>query len=133
MVNAETTIDFRGELCCYHRVSKSKDRTQLLATLTEIEVALGDNIERSIEIRRRVVAFRAAIGEGAQVSDLVATEGQPRTVAMLSANLAILEDVGSTYRQNLAHTLRSEGMTIRAIGELFGVTRQRISALLKQG
>ena len=119
--------------CLTVRVTKSKDRARLVKTLVRIESALGENIERSTEIQRRVIAFRSAIAEGADVTTLVSAETEPRTVAMLSENLAILEDVGSSFRQNLAQALRSEGMTIHAIGELFGVTRQRISALLKQG
>jgi len=114
-------------------VTKLKDRARLVKRLCEIEAALGDNIERSTEIRRRVVAFHTAIDNGADVTALVEDEDKPRTVEMLSENLAILEDVGSSFRQSLAQALRSEGMTIQTIGQLFGVTRQRISALLKQG
>lgn len=114
-------------------VTKLKDRARLVKRLSELEAALGDNIERSTEIQRRVVAFHAAIDNGAEVTALVEDEEQPRTVEMLSENLAILEDVGSSFRQSLAQALRSEGMTIHTIGQLFGVTRQRISALLKQG
>ena len=109
------------------------DRRRLASTLVQIEQALTDNIERSTEIQRRVAQLHQAIGEGADVSTLIAAEPEPRTVEMLSENLASLEDVGSRFRQSLAQALRSEGMTIHAIGDLFGVTRQRISALLRQG
>ena len=46
--------------------------------------------------------------------------------------MASLETVGSELRASLALALRDEGLTIEAIAGLFGVTRQRISALLKQ-
>ena len=114
-------------------MTQTQDRARLIGTLNDIETALADNITRSTEIQRRVIAFHAAIDGGAEVTSFVKGEDQPRMVEMLSENLAILEDVGSSFRQSLAQSLRAEGMTIHSIGELFGVTRQRISALLKQG
>lgn len=104
-----------------------------MRSLGEIEAALADNIDRSTEIRRRVLQFQAQLEEGATIDDLVQAEDEPRTVAMLTENMAILDGVGSSFRFSLAHSLRDEGMTIAAIADLFGVTRQRISALLRQG
>ena len=46
--------------------------------------------------------------------------------------MASPETVGSELRASLILPLRDEGLTIEAIAGLFGVTRQRISALLKQ-
>lgn len=104
----------------------------LVQALADIDRALADNIERSTVIRARVQEFRDCLEAGAAISDLVLAEVEPRTVALLSENMAILEDVGSAFRVRLAKSLRAEGMTIAAVAELFGVTRQRISALLRQ-
>ena len=50
---------------------------------------------------------------------------------MLSLNMAALETAGAEFRAAQARSLHDEGMTMDTIGELFGVTRQRISALLR--
>ena len=113
-------------------VKLSKDRRQLLKALGEIEEALGENVERSLEIQRRVNEFHVALESGASVHELIAAEESPRTVEMLTENMAILETVGAEFRATLAHALRAEGLVIEAIAELYGVTRQRVSALLKQ-
>ena len=59
-------------------------------------------------------------------------EESPRTVELLSANMSVLETVGADFRARLAHELRREGLTIESVADLFGVTRQRVSALLRQ-
>jgi transcriptional regulator len=46
--------------------------------------------------------------------------------------MANLETAGAEFRAAEALALRAEGLTIEAIADLFGVTRQRISALLEQ-
>ncbi len=51
---------------------------------------------------------------------------------IISTNMATLETAGAEFRAAEALALRAHGLTIEAIAELFGVTRQRISALLKQ-
>lgn len=114
-------------------VNSTTDSPALVEALAEIDRALADNIERSTEIRSRVKEFHDRLLAGASVSELVLAEEEPRTVALLTENMANLEDVGSTFRVRLAKSLRAEGMTIAAVAELFGVTRQRISALLRQG
>ncbi len=97
-----------------------------------MEGALADNIERGIKIQRRVQWFREEVAAGATVESLVTAESVPRAVEMLTLNAVVLETAGAEFRSTLAHALRAEGMTIEAIGTLFGVTRQRVSALLRQ-
>lgn len=100
--------------------------------LTEIEQHIGANIERSQEIQRRVLTLRARVREGAGVADVLREEESPRSVEMITINMKTLEMVGSELRASLAITLRDEGLTLAEIADLFGVTRQRISALLRQ-
>lgn len=105
---------------------------RLLAALTAIEEAAGTNVERSREVQERARSFRERLLAGDRLADLVEDEERPRTVELLTANLATLETAGSELRAAQALALRDEGLTISAIAELFGVTRQRISALLRQ-
>jgi transcriptional regulator len=105
---------------------------RLSIALTSIEQAASDNVERSVEIQRRVRWLHEQIESGHALGDLVEAEESPRVVELISANMASLETVGAELRASLALALREEGLTIETIAELFGVTRQRISALLRQ-
>lgn len=105
---------------------------RLMAALETIEEAAGDNVERSLEVQRRASELREQLAAGESLVDLVRDEEPPRVVELLSTNMATLETAGAELRAAQALALRAEGLTIEAIAELFGVTRQRISALLKQ-
>jgi len=105
---------------------------RLLTALTEVEAAAQGNIERSRLLQRRARYLRRKLEAGDSLADLVTNEETPRMVEMLSTNMATLETAGAEFRAAEALALRAEGLTIEAIAELFGVTRQRISALLKQ-
>lgn len=100
--------------------------------LVDIEAAAADNVERSFEVQRRARHLRERLEAGDALVDLVRKEEPPRVVELLSTNMATLETAGAELRAAQALLLRAEGLTIEAIAELFGVTRQRISALLKQ-
>ena len=105
---------------------------RLLAALADIETAAADNIERSREVRRRARQLRKQLEAGRPLVQLVENEASPRVVELLSTNMITLETAGAELRAAQALALRAEGLTIEAIAQLFGVTRQRISALLKQ-
>ena len=100
--------------------------------LTEIDTAAQANLERTRQLQRRAWALRARLQAGDNNADLVTGEATPRMVELLSSNMATLETAGAEFRAAEALALRAEGLTIEAIADLFGVTRQRISALLKQ-
>lgn len=105
---------------------------RLLATLTELETAASDNLARSRQIHQRARKLRQQLQAGGDLVGLVEAEGTPRMVELISTNMATLETAGAEFRAAQALALRAEGLTIEAIAGLFGVTRQRISALLKQ-
>lgn len=107
-------------------------RGRLVDLLDELELAAAENVERGRLIQNRLHEIREALTAGESVNEAMSHESEPRAVEMISTNLAMLEDVGSKYRAGLALALREDGVTIEAIGSLFGVSRQRISALLKQ-
>ncbi len=107
-------------------------RTRLIASLESVEAAAGANVERSRELQIRARYLREQLEAGAGLVELIEDEQAPRMVELLSANLATLETTGAEFRAAEALALRAEGLTIEAIAALFGVTRQRISALLRQ-
>lgn len=111
--------------------SRSPD-VRLIDVLDELDVALTENIERSREMQKRIRKQQRELRAGSDVFPLVEAEDQPRTVELLSENIENLHSVGSRLRATQALALRDEGFTITDIADLFGVTRQRVSALLKQ-
>ena len=105
---------------------------RLVGALAEIEVAAKDNAERSRQLQRRARTLRRQLQAGKDLVELVEAEETPRMVELISTNMVTLETAGAEFRASEALALRAHGLTIEAIAELFGVTRQRISALLKQ-
>ena len=105
---------------------------RLLTALAAIETAAGENVERSLEVQRRAAMLRQRLESGEDLVDIVRDEESPRVVELLSTNMTTLETAGAEVRAAQALALRAEGLTIQAIADLFGVTRQRVSALLKQ-
>lgn len=105
---------------------------RLLEALRSMEESAAFNVARGREVERRVRLFQRRILDGERLADLVENEDRPRTVELLTANMNTLETAGAELRAALAIALRAEGMTIAAVADLFGVSRQRISALLRQ-
>jgi len=64
--------------------------------------------------------------------ELVTGEARPLIVERISSVLAGLASAGHAWRREQAAALQREQVSINRIAALFGVTRQRISALLKE-
>jgi hypothetical protein len=64
--------------------------------------------------------------------EIVTDESRPLVVESISAVLASLATAGHAWRREQALALHQEGVSINRIAALFGVTRQRISALLRE-
>lgn len=64
--------------------------------------------------------------------DIVSAEERPLVVESLSSVMSSLATVGHAWRREQARALHREDVSINRIAALFGVTRQRISALLRE-
>ncbi len=64
--------------------------------------------------------------------DIVTAESRPLVVEQISSVMAALASAGGVWRREEAHALASEQVSINRIAAMFGVTRQRISALLRE-
>ena len=65
-------------------------------------------------------------------TEVVTQESRPRVVESISAVMASLATAGHAWRREQALALHQEDVSINRIAALFGVTRQRISALLRE-
>jgi DNA-directed RNA polymerase specialized sigma24 family protein len=103
-----------------------------LRALTALEATLADNEERTRLIRKRIEQLRRLRAEGASYAEIVASRDGPLVVQLLTESSVALDTSGATVRRAEARALYAEGLTMDQIAERFGVTRQRVSTLLRK-
>ena len=103
-----------------------------LEALTALERTLADNQKRTGLIRRRIAQLRRLRSQGAPYAEIVTTTDGPLVVQLLTESSAALDLSGASVRRAEARALYAEGLTMDQIAERFGVTRQRVSALLRK-
>lgn len=113
---------------------RRRDPTRrLLAALDRLDATATANIERAREIRQRIEHLRTHVEAGTPLPEVVAREPRPIVTELVTANIEALQQVGVELRRAEAEALRAHGLTIQEIADLFGVTRQRVSSLLRDG
>lgn len=83
------------------------------------------------DVLARTEVLSSARSEGRGYADIVSQEQRPLVVEMLTSVLDELARAGSTFRRAEAKALHDAGLSHEAIAALFGVTRQRVGALLQ--
>jgi hypothetical protein len=91
-----------------------------------------DLVARELDrARERALELEAQRREGRSWYEIVAAEERPLIVEQVSRAMNTLASAGGQWRRTQAHALHDEGISINRIAELYGVTRQRVSALLR--
>jgi hypothetical protein len=103
-----------------------------LDALTTLEATLADNHERTKLIKKRITQLRRLRANGVSYAEIVATRDGPLLVQLLTESRAALDTSGASVRRAEAQALYAEGLTMDQIAEGFGVTRQRVSTLLRR-
>src|SRR4029079_18751739 len=103
-----------------------------LEALTALERTLADNEQRTRLSRRRIAQLPRLRAQGASYADTVDVSDGPLIVQLLTESSAALDVSGASVRRAEARALYTEGLTMDEIAERFGVTRQRVSALLRK-
>ncbi|HEY2603861.1 MAG TPA: helix-turn-helix domain-containing protein [Thermoleophilaceae bacterium] len=104
-----------------------------LRALAALEEVIAENDKRAALIKKRMSRIRRARAQGLPYSDMVSDEDGPLIVQLLTESATTLDTSGANVRRAEAQALYDEGMTMDQIAERFGVTRQRVSALLRKG
>jgi len=100
--------------------------------LADLVTELDRCLDELVQARARADALLRERLAGRAWFDIVTTESRPLVVERISTVLAGLSAAGHTWRREQAAALQAEQVSINRIAALFGVTRQRISALLKE-
>jgi predicted XRE-type DNA-binding protein len=103
----------------------------VLDALDALVDVLEENNRRNMRAIERAQTIRDLRTQGLSYTEIVTAEARPLIVEMATANLEALLRTGSRLRREQAAALHREGMTMDRIAELFGVTRQRVSALIR--
>lgn len=82
-------------------------------------------------VTTRAAHIRACRSRGSSYREIVNEEDQPLIAELLTDTIQRFEAAGTRFRQAEARALHEEGMTMEQIAGLFGLTRQRVSALLR--
>ena len=106
---------------------------EFLEALTALEKVLADNARRASLIKKRIAQLRRSRARDVPYAELVGREQGPLIVQLLTQGSAALDIAGANVRRAEAEALYAEGLTMEQIAESFGVTRQRVSALLNKG
>lgn len=110
--------------------SSVEPQEMFLQTIDDLLDAIGANLERTGSIKGRIEMLRRQVENGASLEEVVANEPSPLIIELITENINALQEVGARLRWSEASMLRDEGMTAADIARLFGVSRQRVSALL---
>jgi hypothetical protein len=99
--------------------------------LRVLEEALAKTVEelQSARLRLKVIARERETGKSWR--EVTEAEGRPLLVETISSALERLASAGSGFRRAEAKALHTEGLSMERVAALFGVTRQRVSALLR--
>ena len=101
----------------------------ILDALTELVTVGRANIVAWIGLMARVEEVRELRRQGVPYSEMSLSEGDS-VIATISDNQERLTSAAARFRRASARQLRVEGMPVADIARSFGVSRQRVAALL---
>jgi uncharacterized protein YjcR len=108
------------------------ERAAFLRALEALDQALKQNIVRAQRMQQRIEELEDACAGSRAIREIVPEEETPLLVQLLTESAGTLHEHGSRVRRTEARTLYAEGLTMEQIARLFGVTRQRVSVLLRE-
>jgi hypothetical protein len=115
-----------------NEASQGTDSDEVLKALGELEVVLRENAEHERMLGQRIAELRLARENGKEWRAILADEDDPGTVQLVSTVLRRQSEASGYLRRSLVVALRAEGQSIPSIAQLFGVTHQRVSNLLRR-
>jgi DNA-directed RNA polymerase specialized sigma24 family protein len=97
----------------------------LVTTVQQIDALAQETTERAQRLRSQRE-------RGEPYRNILSTEERPFAVDLVNQMTDALIEAGGKFQRLQARALYEEGATMEEIAELFGISRQRVSALLAQ-
>ena len=113
-------------------MSARDERDPAVQALAQLVTTLDECVTQLEDARTRARALLRERNTGRPWVDIVTAESRPLVVETISTVLGSLATAGHAWRREEATALQSEDVSINRIATMFGVTRQRISALLRE-
>ena len=108
-----------------------RQHDEVLDALGGVVDCLEETVRQCTEALEQAATVRAGRLAGRSYQQVLSEGERPLIVERMSATLAGLQRTGHQLRSAEARALYDEGLTMRRIADLFGVTHQRISALIR--
>jgi hypothetical protein len=103
---------------------------QSMAALDEVAEAADETALDQQRLARRARSMSRQRRLGWSWSKILQRERQPGLLVLMARSARRLHEVGGRFRPALGQALVEEGLSTRQIAKTFGVTHQRISAML---
>jgi hypothetical protein len=103
-----------------------------LVALDELVRAAQEMHEATAVVIARAAVIRACRQQGLSYRQIVHREDRPLIAELLTDSIRRYQAAGTGFRSAEARALHAEGLTLEQIGQLFGLTRQRIAAILRR-
>lgn len=110
---------------------RENDRV-VLAALDAVTEASQASAEAAEQVSGRAQEIRYLRSHGRSWHAIAASGSTPSLVAILTQTLTMLARATTCLRRSLLQALVGEGLAHNALGDLFGLSRQRVGAILKQ-
>ena len=103
---------------------------EVLEVLDEVVEALRENTGRAQQAIERAQVIRSRRQAGLSYAEIASEGYGPVVIKLVTENLRTLVSTGSRLRRAHARALYAEGCTLQQIAAMYGVTHQRISAII---
>jgi len=110
----------------------NQETDAFLDALADLEGALDQSLQMTEQMKHRIGEIRESVNAGQPLRAVVPSEQRPLLVQLLTENANVLQSYGARVRRTEARALHRKGVTMDEIAQLFGVSRQRVSALLRE-
>jgi hypothetical protein len=109
----------------------SKPDDEALACLSDLAASSGELHHQLTELSRRLVLTKGRHLPGSSYAKMMPLEDRLAMMEQISSAIKALVRDGSRFRRLEARALYTEGLTMAQLATVFGVSRQRVSALLR--
>ena len=103
---------------------------RVVSGMQDLAACLTATSDEMVTLAARAREVGDQVASGRRLTDVIAGEPQPLIITRLARLLDDLADTGAAVRRAEAAQLSVEGLSQGKIAKIFGVSRQRVSALL---